>query len=92
MTELSNVARRGRIFLAATVSIPFLALFGAMFVSFNEYVIAALGGIGLLGCGIAYLLDLAIRGDLSALAAVINPSSDPLAAGDTLDSFMTGTR
>jgi hypothetical protein len=91
INELADTARRGRIFLALTVSVPFLALWGVLLIGFNQFVIAALGGIGLAGCGLAYLLDLAIRADLSALAAVVNPTSDPL-GGDTVESFLTGSR
>jgi hypothetical protein len=37
------------------------------------------------------VLDLAIRGDLAALAASIDPSGDPLLAGESPDSFLTGS-
>ncbi len=90
--ELADVARRGRIFLALTVSVPLLSLPALVLIDFNRYATAALGGVGVVGCGLAYLLDLAIRGDLAALAAAMNPGGDALMAGDTLDSFLTGTR
>ena len=63
-----------------------------MLINFERSVIAALSGIGLLGCGLAYWLDLVIRGDLTALAGTMNPGGDALLAGDTIDSLITGSR
>jgi hypothetical protein len=90
--DLADLVRRGRIFLGVTLSVPFLALPAVVLINFHRGVIAGLGGVGLVGCGVAYLLDLAIRADASALAAAINPSGDPLSVGDTADSFLSGTR
>ena len=90
--DLAKLSRRGRISLALTVSVPFLALSALVLINFDRSVIAALSGIGLLGCGLAYWLDLAIRGDLAALAGTMNPDGDALLASDTIDSLMTGTR
>ncbi len=90
--DLAKLARRGRVFLALTVSVPFLAMAALVLINFDRPVIAALCGIGLLGCGLAYWLDLAIRGDLAALAATMNPGGDALLASDTIDSLLTGSR
>jgi hypothetical protein len=89
--DLADLVRRGRIFLGVTLSVPFLALPAVVLINFHRAVIAGLGGVGLAACGVAYLLDLSIRADASALAAAINPSGDPLAT-ETADSFLTGTR
>jgi serine/threonine protein kinase len=90
-SDLADLARRNRIFLGLTVSVPFLALSALVQLSFQREVIGILGAIGLIGCGLAYVLDLAIRGDLAALAASIDPSGDPLFAGESPDSFLTGS-
>ncbi len=82
----------GRIVLGLTVAVPFVDLLAAVWVQFDRPVIAAMGAIGLAGCGIAYWLDLTIRGDLAALAAAINPSGDPLLGGESVDSFLSGSR
>jgi hypothetical protein len=91
-TDLANLARRGHVVLGFTVAVPFIALLATTLIYFDRPVILALGGIGLAGCGLAYLLDLAIRGDVAALATAINPSGDPLFATESVDSFMTGSR
>jgi eukaryotic-like serine/threonine-protein kinase len=90
--DLSTLSRRGRNFLALTVSVPFLALLALVLINFERSVIAALSGIGLLGCGLAYGLDMVIRGDLTALAGTMNPGGDALLASDTIDSLMSGSR
>ena len=92
VNELESVARRGRILLALTVAVPFLAFAALLMINFNRLVIGGLTGIGFVGCGLAYLLDLTIRGDLSALAGVMNPSGEPHFGTDTSDSFLTGSR
>jgi serine/threonine protein kinase len=97
VSELARLARLGRIVLGVTVSLPFLALaavllFGNQPEHSGQVVIGALAAIGFLGCAIAYVLDLAIRADLAALAAAMNPGGDSLGAGETLDSFLNGSR
>jgi eukaryotic-like serine/threonine-protein kinase len=92
IAELATLARRGRVFLALTLSVPFLALSALVLINFDRSVIAALCGVGLLGCGLAYWLDLTIRGDLAALAGTMNPDGDSLLASDTIDSVLTGPR
>jgi len=72
--------------------VPFLALEALLTIDVGRGVIGALAAIGFLGCALAYVLDLAIRADLSALATAMNPSGDALVAGDSLDSFLTGSR
>jgi hypothetical protein len=91
VAALADLARRGRIVLGLTVAVPFIDLLAAVYVQFDRPVIAAMGAIGLAGCGMAYLLDLTIRGDLAALAAAISPGSDPL-GGESVDSFLSGSR
>jgi serine/threonine protein kinase len=92
VSDLAAVARRGRIALALAVAIPFLAIFAVLALEeIDSGVIGSLAGLGLLGCGLAYVLDLTIRGDLTALAAVINPSTDPLAGSDSLDSRLSAS-
>ena len=92
VADLADLMRRGRVVLALTVSVPFVALVAAVFINFDRAVIGALGGVGLAGCALAYLLDLMIRGDLAALAAAINPGGDALLSGESLDSFLSGSR
>ena len=89
--DLADLARRNRIFLGLTISVPFLALSAAVQLVFNPEVIGALGAMGLVGCGLAYWLDLTIRGDLAALAASMDSGGDALLAGESSDSFLTGS-
>jgi len=44
--QLAGVARRGRIFLALTVSVPFLALFALVGINFNRIVMAVWAALG----------------------------------------------
>ena len=90
--DLAEVARRGRIVLALTLSIPFVALAALVLVAFQRPVIGGLGGLGLISCAIGYLLDVTIRGDLAALAAVINPGGDVLLASDSIEAALSGSR
>ena len=89
--DLADLARRNRIFLGLTVSVPFLALSALVQLSFHPEVIGGLGALGLVGCGLAYLLDLTIRGDLAALAASMDTGGDALLASESADSFLTGS-
>jgi len=91
VSELAALAQRSRTFLALTVSVPFFALSALVLINFDRIVIGLLGAIGLIGCGLAYWLDQAVRGDLSALVGAVHPSADPLLADETLDSFTTGS-
>ena len=91
VAHLADLVRRGRIMLGITFSVPFIAIAAAVLINFEQEVIAALGGVGLIGCGLAYWLDLTIRSDAAALAAAINPSRDPLLASDSVDSFLSGS-
>jgi eukaryotic-like serine/threonine-protein kinase len=90
--DLAEVARRGRIVLALTLSIPFVALAALVLVAFQRPVIGGLGGLGLISCAIGYLLDVTIRGDLAALAAVISPGGDVLLASDSIEAALSGSR
>jgi hypothetical protein len=98
VNDLADLARRGRIILGLTFSVPFVALLAVLSLSGlgilverdDRVVLGALCGIGLVGCGLAYFLDLAIRADLAALSAAMNPSGDAL--GDAPDSFLTSSR
>jgi serine/threonine protein kinase len=88
--DLTDLIRRGRVFLAITLSVPFIAISAVVFINFEPWVIASLGGVGLIGCVLAYFLDLTIRGDAAALAAAINPGGDPLFATESADSSLSG--
>src|SRR5262249_25876937 len=90
--ELANLARVGRIVLGLTVAVPFLALAAVVLIDVGRLVIGALAAIGFLGCALAYLLDLAIRADLAALLAAMNPGGDPFHSADALDSFLSSSR
>ncbi len=92
VAELEAVARRGRVALALTFSVPFLALIALVFFQSEQAVMGALGGIGLAGSALAYVLDLAIRGDLAALMATLNPSGDPLGTSDSFEARLAGSR
>ena len=98
-TDLAAIARRGRFFLGLTFSVPFVALLALLALSSIELValddrtvLGALAGLGLVGSGLAYWLELTIRADLAALAGTMNPSGDARLSGDTVDSFLTGSR
>ena len=98
-TDLAAIAGRGRLFLGLTFSVPFVALLSLLALSAIELValddravLGGLAGLGLVGCGLAYWLELTIRADLAALAGTMNPSGDALLSGDTVDSFHTGSR
>ena len=92
IADLAALSRRGRIFLALTFAVPFLALAALVSINFDRAVIGALSGIGFLGCGLAYWLDTVIRGDLAALAGTLNPGGDALLASDTVESLLQGSR
>jgi serine/threonine protein kinase len=95
LAELASLAWIGRIVLGVTVLVPFLALAAFLFndvVDVERATIGAIAATGFFGCALAYLLDLAIRSDLGALAASINPSTDALLGGDSLDSVLSGSR
>jgi hypothetical protein len=92
LPELANLAHLGRIVLGLTVAVPFLALAALLLNDVERDVIGAIAATGFLGCALAYWLDLAIRGDLSALATAINPSGDAFFAGDSVESLLTGSR
>jgi serine/threonine protein kinase len=92
LPELANLARIGRIVLGLTVLVPFLALAALLLNDVQRVTIGAIAATGFFGCGLAYLLDLAIRADLGALAAAINPGTDALFASDSLDSLLGGSR
>ena len=92
LSLLADVARRGRIFLGLTVSVPFVALSALVLINFDKSSIGALGGLGLFGCALAFGLYLTTQADLAALASAMNPSGDAFAGGDSLDSFLTGSR
>ncbi|MGD9723007.1 MAG: serine/threonine-protein kinase [Pirellulales bacterium] len=87
VTDLSDVVRRGRIFLGITLSVPFIALSAVVLINFQRGVIAGLGGVGLAGCALAYWLDLTIRSDAAALASAIKPGGDPLLSTDSVESL-----
>ena len=75
------------------MAVPFIAVTAAAFMNQDDRTpIAVLGGIGLIGFALAYFFDVTLRGDLAALAGVINPSGDKLANSDSLDSYLTGSR
>lgn len=92
LPELAGLVRLGRIVLALTVSVPFLALAALLLKDVERDVIGAIAATGFLGCALGYWLDLAIRGDVGALATAIHPSGDSLLAGDSVDSLLTGSR
>src|SRR5262249_17528181 len=95
-SDLIELARRGRIMLGITFSVPLVSVIAVLTLSrmgiLSEVddlvVLGALCALGLIGCGLAYFLDLAIRADLQALSSAVNPSSEPL-ADTTSDSFFT---
>ena len=93
--ELASIARLGRIAFGVTVALPFIALAALLAGRSDGHsdraVIGSLAAIGFIGCVLAYLLDLAIRADLGALATAMNPSGDSLGGGDSLDSLLTGS-
>ena len=74
------------------MSVPFLALAALLLKDVERDVIGAIAATGFLGCALGYWLDLAIRGDVGALATAIHPSGDSLLAGDSVDSLLTGSR
>ena len=89
IADLARVSWRGRIFLALTLAIPFLAPLALVGINFDRGVIGALSAIGLAGCGLAYWLDNVIRGDVEALTLAMSPSGDTLLSSGSSDSFLT---
>ena len=65
-------------------------LSAVVLLNFDRPVVGALGGVGLIGCGLAYWLDLSIRSDAAALAAAIGPGGDAM-FGESEDSFLSGS-
>jgi serine/threonine protein kinase len=92
LPELAQLVRWGRVVLGLTVAVPFLALAALLLKDVERDVIGAIAATGFLGCALGYWLDLAIRGDVAALATAIHPSGDSLGAGDSVDSLLTGSR
>ncbi len=93
LRRLESLAWRSRVYFGLAVAVPFIAVTAAAFMDRSDRMpIAVLGGVGLVGFGLAYFFDVSLRGDLAALASVISPSGDSLGAGDSLDSFLTGSR
>jgi serine/threonine protein kinase len=92
LPELARLAGLGRIVLALTVAVPFLALAALLLNDVSKPVIGAIAATGFFGLALAYYLDLAIRADLAALAVAINPGRDALLAGDSADSLLSGSR
>ncbi|MEX0677999.1 MAG: serine/threonine-protein kinase [Pirellulales bacterium] len=91
LPELANLARLGRVVLGMTVLVPFLALGALLLNDVQRAEIGAIAATGFFGCALAYFLDLSIRADLGALATAINPHSDALLAGDSVESYLTGS-
>ncbi len=89
LAELANLARWGRIVLGLTVLVPFLALAALLLKDVERGVIGAIAATGFIGCALAYWLDLTIRADIGALATAINPTSDALLAGDSVESLVS---
>ncbi len=92
LPELATLARWGRVVLGLTVLVPFLALAALLLKDVERGVIGAIAATGFFGCALAYWLDLTIRADLGALATAINSSGDALLAGDSVESFLSGSR
>ena len=90
--QLVSLAWRSRIYFGVAVAVPFVAVTAAAFMRDDRMPIAVLGGVGLVGFALAYFFDVALRGDLAALAGVMQPSGDMLGSGDSLDSFLSGSR
>ncbi len=90
--RLAALAWRSRVYFAVAVAVPFVAVTAAAFMRDDRQPIMVLSCVGLVGFALAYFFDVALRGDISALAGVIQPSGDMLGSGDSLDSFLTGSR
>jgi serine/threonine protein kinase len=98
VSDLAALAQRGRVILGLTFSLPFVALiavlllsaFGMLTQSDDRVALGALCGVGIVGCALAYVLDLSTRADLTAFAGAMNPGGEALT--DTRDSFLTGSR
>ncbi len=92
LPELVRLARLGRFVLGLTFAVPFLALAALLTIDVGKPVLGVITAIGFLGCALGYFLDLTIRADLAALAAAINPSGDALMGGDSVESYLGGSR
>jgi len=88
--ELESVARRGRILLALTVAVPFLAFAALLMINFNRLVIGRPHGHRFCRLRPGVFAGSHDPRRLSALAGVMNPSGEPHFGTDTSDSFLTG--
>ncbi len=99
--QLAGLSRRIWLYYLLAVAAPFLAALllmsqfspaGAAESGNLKLFIMFLIVLGLVGFGMAYYFDRAIRDDLSALAQIVNPAGSTLAGTETTESFMTGSR
>jgi hypothetical protein len=92
--SLGALSRRLWVIFGFAAAVPAVAVMLFPFTDIDKHTIAAISFVGLLASGASYFLALAIRGDLAALATMINPSGGSLAGGsaDLSDSFRVGSR
>jgi hypothetical protein len=93
VTSLVRLSARVWIYFGLAVCAPFLAVMLLVLIASERSAIGILGGVGLIGFGLSFWLSLAIRSDLAALAAVINPAGESLTGGgEGSDSFWAMSR
>jgi eukaryotic-like serine/threonine-protein kinase len=89
---LLALARRSRTYFGLAVAAPFIAVMVMVFVNTDRWPVGVLGGVGLLGFALAYFFDVSLRGDLAALAGMMNPGGDALGSGDSFDQLVGSSR
>jgi serine/threonine protein kinase len=94
--EVESLVRLGRrvwLYFGLAVCVPFLAVMLLVVIASERSAIGILGGVGMIGFGLSFWLSLAIRSDLAALAAAINPAGESLTGGgESSESFWTMSR
>jgi hypothetical protein len=91
--SLVRLGRRVWIYFGLAVCAPFLAVMLLVVIASERSAIGILGGVGMIGFGLSFWLSLAIRSDLAALAAAINPAGESLTGGgESSESFWTMSR
>lgn len=90
--QLAQLSRHIWLYYLLAVAVPILAMPLLVLIEALRAFIVILSLLGLVGFFLAYTVDRAIRDDLATLAQIINPAGSTLAATETSDSFLTGSK
>jgi serine/threonine protein kinase len=88
-----RLGQRMWLYFALAVSAPFLAVTALVVIDTQaRLAFAVMGGVGLVGFGMAFFLSRAIQGDLGTLAMAISPAGDSISStSEATESFWTGS-